>query len=203
MQKKVIIVFVEGATEKEFYNAVITFLRTKKNDKLNCDIEIINLKGIGNFKPDKVSNIFKNRIKKRYPNHKYSVFLCYDTDVFELSKKPPIDWNKVKKVLNNNGTDEVHLISAKQSIEDWFLYDTEGLRTYLNLPEKLKINGYKGIKGLQSLFRNSQKVYFKGSKCNKLVETLNIESILSHICPELHILCETLGVNCTNKKCKM
>ena len=40
-------------------------------------------------------------------------------------------------------------VKAVRSIEDWFLYDTEGLRKFLHLPSKFQMKGYSGQKGLE------------------------------------------------------
>ena len=45
----VIVLFVEGDTENEFYKTLIQFLRSINDEKFNCFIEYQVLKGIGNF----------------------------------------------------------------------------------------------------------------------------------------------------------
>ena len=79
-------------------------------------------------------------------------------------------------------------MKAVTSIEDWFLYDVEGLRDFLKLPKNFKISGYKGQKGLEKLFMKAKKTYIKGIHCNGLIEALDIEKILPHIYDEIENL---------------
>lgn len=71
-----------------------------------------------------------------------------------MAKKPPVDWSKVIKMLKELGTHEVLRVEAKTSIEDCFLLDIEGLRSFLKIPRKVKLSGYKGQNGLRQLFLN-------------------------------------------------
>lgn len=66
------------------------------------------------------------------------MFLCIDHDVFEFSKKPPFNRCEVQKSLQEEGAVKVTYIIAKQSIEEWFLYDLEGVINYLHLPKTTK-----------------------------------------------------------------
>lgn len=44
-----------------------------------------------------------------------------------MEKKPPVNWSKVIDMLKKLGAEEVFRVEAKSSIEDWFLYDIEGV----------------------------------------------------------------------------
>lgn len=199
MADKVVVIFVEGDTEEEFYKVLLASLRKKCGGRFLCNIVLKNVKGVGNYK-SKVSRIFEKRIKKDYPGYQYDVILCYDTDVFEFAKKPPIDWPEVIKELKNKGANRVSRVQAQKSIEDWFFYDVEGLRTYLKLSKKIKMAGYTGTKGLESLFNKGNRTYIKGTRCEGLVKALDIEVILPHICSEIHVICESVGLNCMSEK---
>ena len=202
MVDKVVVIFIEGDTEEEFYKALLASLRRKCGGRFPCNIVLKNVKGVGNYK-SKVSRIFEKRIKRDYPGYIYDLILCYDTDVFEFAKKPPINWKEVIEELKNKGAYRVSQVLARRSIEDWFLYDLEGLRTYLKLPKKFKMGGYAGIKGLESLFNKANKTYIKGNRCDGLVKGLDIEKIFPYICNEIHVICEALGLDCTDEKiCK-
>ena len=148
MADTVITVFVEGDTEIDFYKKLIAYLREKNGGRLNCKVEVKNVKGVGNYQ-SKVCRIFEKSVFAKNPSAEHKVVLCYDSDVFEFSRKPPVDWQAVTKALKARGAREVRQVKAVTSIEDWFLYDPEGLRSYLKLPKKFKMTGYKGQKGLE------------------------------------------------------
>ena len=100
LKKTLALIFVEGDTEVDFYNKMKEHLRHKLGGKLACEVKIHNLKGVGQYQ-NTAQRIFEKRIKVDYPpeEYRYHVFLCYDTDVFEYEKKPPVDWSKVIKML--------------------------------------------------------------------------------------------------------
>ena len=51
-QTKVIVLFMEGDTEIEFYKALISHLRKKNESPFICNFEYKNIRGIGNYKKD-------------------------------------------------------------------------------------------------------------------------------------------------------
>lgn len=197
-KEKVVIIFIEGDTEEEFYKRLLQEIRIKAGGTLPCKVEIKNVKGVGQYKV-KVSRIFERRIKKQYPNAEIDIFLSYDTDVFELGKKPPVNWDEVVETLYGLGANAVHRIEAKKSIEDWILYDIEGIRDFLKLPKKQKLDGYHGTSGLQQLFKKANKTYVKGNNSMGLVQSLDFKVIFPKICSEIRELCLTLGLNCSPK----
>lgn len=204
LKKTLALIFVEGDTEVDFYNKMKEHLRHKLGGKLACEVKIHNLKGVGQYQ-NTAQRIFEKRIKVDYPpeEYRYHVFLCYDTDVFEYAKKPPVDWSKVIKMLKELGAHEVLRVEAKTSIEDWFLLDIEGLRSFLKIPRKVKLSGYKGQNGLRQLFLKANRTYIKGIRCAGLVDALDMNVIFPEICGQIHAICETAGMNCNKEKaCK-
>ena len=131
----VVTVFVEGDTEVDFYKKLISYLRDKNGGHFSCKVDVKNVKGVGNYQ-SKVSRIFLYGVKPKNSNCLYKVALCYDTDAFQFSRKPPVDWDAVVADLTKEGVSEVCQVRAITSIEDWFLYDTQCLRQFLNLPKK-------------------------------------------------------------------
>ncbi len=200
-KKEVIVIFVEGDTEVDFYKKLMGHIRTLCGGTLSCNLSSHNLKGVGGYQ-NKAQRIFERKVKVSFPEteYYYKVFLCYDTDVFEYSKKPPVDWKKVISALGKLGADEVYQISAKSSIEDWFLYDSDGLRSYLKLPTKTDMSGYKGQNGLKQLFAKANKTYIKGVKCVGLVDSLSMKIIFPKICNQIHVICEAAGLDCSKVK---
>lgn len=182
--QKIVIFFVEGQTEVPFYEKMIGQIRKDNGGRLSCKVRVINANGIGNFS-GKICRVFEQSIKKQYPDHEYHVLLCYDTDVFELGKKPPVDWQKVTRLLLRHGVTSVHEIRARKSIEDWFLYDIEGICSYLKLKPKDIKGTFRGTAGLQQLFKKGHKLYIKGSSCDELIQALDIEKIMRHIEDEI------------------
>ena len=50
MAKKIIALFIEGPTEKEFYKAVVKTIHSQLDCAFDCEIQYIDMKGIGNYK---------------------------------------------------------------------------------------------------------------------------------------------------------
>ncbi|MCD7715386.1 MAG: hypothetical protein LUI39_02895 [Lachnospiraceae bacterium] len=200
-KKTILVIFIEGDTEVDFYNKMVASIREKVGQP-SCTVKIKNVKGVGNYQ-NRACRIFENGIKKKYPGYRYVVALCYDTDVFLYSRKPPVDWDAVTKALKEKGADQVNLVRAEKSIEDWFLFDMDGLRRFLKISLKTKLPAYKGQKGLEQLFLKANKTYIKGVQCKGLVDALDMEKIFPHICREIRTICNTMGVNCStdNERC--
>ena len=114
----------------------------------DTNIEYKCIKGIGGFKNEVLRKFVKD-IKTKYKNDcVFKVVLCRDTDVFEFSQKPPVRWNEVEKALLENGAAEVIHVEACHCIEDWFLYDADGIISFLRLNKKTKVSGKSGYEKL-------------------------------------------------------
>lgn len=198
-KEKVVVIFIEGATEIEFYKRLVNIIRTHCGGRLSCSVEPINASGIGQYK-DKVLRIFEKRLKKKYPNGEFYVALCYDQDVFEMEKNPPVNWCEVKNAFLDSGANAVHLIKAIHSIEDWFLCDADGILRYLHLPANTKIPSGKGYERLKELFKRGNKIYIKGRTSGNFVQALDVEKILLNNCSDIAPLCKLLGVDCKQQK---
>lgn len=198
---KGIVIFIEGATEEEFYTKVIRHLHSfAPRQRFKVDKLIIrNLKGIGNYKIRAI-RVFKNEIIGRNPGMNFTVVLCYDTDAFELSANPPVVWSTVEQELKAIGAKKIIHIKARRSIEDWFLLDSKGVLRFLRLPETLSIPKTSGAEIIKTLFKRAGKVYVKGAHIRGFVDTLDVKAIMELICDELKKLCKELGIKCTNNK---
>lgn len=199
---KGVVIFIEGDTEAEFFKKLLENIRSLCHGKrFNLSKIIIrNLKGIGNFK-NRIYRVFTNEILQNNPGVSFNVFLCYDTDVFEFSQKPPVNWREIEKILKENGAEKVTHIKAKKSIEDWFLKDLNGLCRHLRLPTSTGLSGSNSVKKMENLFKKGNKVYIKGGKVHGFIEVLDIKKIMKEICCEIKPLCKELGVECTGQKC--
>ena len=131
---KCLVLFVEGDTEVEFYKRVIANARDKRPDRrFDTSIECRNVNGVGGFKNIALRKFVKE-IKPKYDEDcVFTVVLCSDTDVFELSQKPPVKWDEVRKDMIQKGASKVITVKAKHSIEDWLLYDADGIVSFLAL----------------------------------------------------------------------
>lgn len=193
---KCLILFVEGDTEVEFYKQVVANARKIHSmGRFDTNIEYRNVKGVGGFKNIALRKFIKE-IKPKYPDDcEFTIVLCSDTDVFEFASKPPIKWNDVKKELENNGASKIIHVQAKRSIEDWFLNDIEGILRFLRLNKKTKISGKNGYDKLQRLYKQANKVYFKGIQSNGMIGHLNIEKIADAVKDQLNPLYKALGID--------
>ena len=138
---KCLVFILEGDTEKEFYKYLVQYIKKKHQvTKFSTQIEYLDVKGVGCFKKI-AGRKFEKDVKKKYGSDcEYTVVLCRDTDVFELSPKPPVKWKDVKKDFLEKGASRVIDVKAKHSIEDWFLYDLDGIAKFLKVepPKNLK-----------------------------------------------------------------
>lgn len=196
MSNKIIVLLVEGHTEVEFYKKIVDNIKTISKKQLSCKFTFVDIHGIGNYTKDTLKNF--NRIKVKNPTNDIFVYLCIDTDAFEFSKKPPINKENIKKQLENAGAKKVMYIEAKHSIEDWFLYDFQGVLKYLRLPSTTKKPSSKGQDALKSLFKKANKVYVKGSRVRGFVDNLDISLIMGKCCKSLKCLCDEIDVDCNS-----
>lgn len=192
---KCLVLFVEGDTEVEFYKQVVANTRKlHPAGRFDTNIEYRNVRGVGGFKSIALRK-FTKEIKPKYGNDcEFTIVLCSDTDVFDFAPKPPIKWDEVKKDLANSGAAKVIHVQAKRSIEDWFLYDIEGILGFLRLGKNTKVSGKNGYDKLQRLYKQANKVYYKGIQSNGMIERLNIEKIANAVKEQLNPLYKALGV---------
>lgn len=194
-EKTLVILFVEGETEKEFYEALLKFYRQNSKTAI-LDCKIYNVKGISRFE-NKVTRKLKHEILPKYINITLKVICCYDTDIFELAQKPPINWSSVKKKVNELGIANFFEVRAVRMIEDWFLRDIRGLCHYLDIAATKRVDGKNGHDKMKNLFKkgNKPKIYQKGSGSHKFIPSLNILIIRNGVKEELCNLEKALGVN--------
>lgn len=190
-------VFVEGDTDKIFYEALIKFYREKY--KISTSIKILNLRGIGKYEGKLIGKL-KNEIASKGSSTEIRVVSCYDTDVFELGKKPPVNREKVKKEVLELKVKTFVEVPARKMIEDWFLCDLKGLCAFLGIKEPRKLKGKDGNEKISSLFKQGNKIYQKGLSSHKFVEKLNIELIREQVKNELSEFEKTIGLKEKQKK---
>ncbi len=193
---KCLVLFVEGDTEVEFYKQVIANAR-KLNPlgRFDTCIEYRNVRGVGGFKNIALRK-FTKEIKIKYDKDcEFTIVLCSDTDVFDFASKPPVKWDEVKKELLAGGACKIIHVQAKRCIEDWFLYDIEGILGFLRLGKNTKVSGKNGYDKLQRLYKQANKVYYKGIQSNGMIARLDIEKIANAVEDQLNPLYKALGVD--------
>jgi len=193
-----IAIFVEGETEKEFYEELIQFYRKQSTNKLKSH-KVYNIKGIGKFE-SKMSLKLKGEVLNRHAAKDVKVICCYDTDVFELAKKPPVDWQVVKKKVAELGIANFTQVKAKRMIEDWFLYDFEGVCKFLKLKNQKKVDGKDGNDKMQKLFKKGGRLYIKGSHTQKFIPSLEMKVIRNAVLDQLSDLEKAIGVKIQDQK---
>ena len=178
--KRCIVIFTEGETEAEFYDSILDSIKSFYNVKnFNAD-KIIKkcIGGISRF-DRKLLNKFKTEVISKYSNCEIIVFLCYDTDVFECSVNPPVNWDHINDCLIKLGANKVIHIKAEKCIEDIFLIDIPGICDYLHINRVTRLSGNNGVDKMQQLYNRGNKVYQKGYSCSDLVKSLDINKIFS------------------------
>ena len=197
-QGLVLVIFVEGQTDKEFYKKMVENLKSKYPDKKSIPVIYKNLQGVTNY--NKAASIFQNDILKKgniSEDDKFLIICSYDYDVFKnpYQLKPPVEWKKVKDDLKKQkNVINIYEIKAHDSIEDWFLKDIAGLCTYLKakkIPKLRELQGNTGEKKIKYLFLKNARVYQKGHNVHKFIDNLNFELLYTELQEELKTL-----VNC-------
>ncbi len=191
-KKSFVIFFVEGETEKEFYEALIKFYRDNSKGKIG-ECKVYNIKGISRFE-NKVTSKLKFEILPKHFHKRIIVICCYDSDVFDLAQKPPINWKIVKNKAKDLGAFDFIEVKAIKMIEDWFLKDIKGLCKYLNIENGVKLEGKNGYEKIKTLFKKGNKIYQKGNGVHKFIQYLNIHIIRNELKKELLPIEKALGV---------
>lgn len=204
-KKRILIIITEGETDEEFYKKTIEEIK-RVNDNLIFNFNVIKYvcsKSITKMHKKMLGKFKKEICCSKYSNYEKVVCFCYDNDVFEFNQNPPINREKMKYDFLNAGADKIIEIIAINTIEDFFLYDIEGIKKFLKLPDTYKIpKNKKGLDVINKMFLDADRVYFKGERAEGLIKCLNKKLILSKICDQLHDLCKELGCDCNCNKCK-
>jgi hypothetical protein len=176
-----IVIFVEGDTDKIFFDALLNFYRSHSATPLHS-CEVRNLKGVSRY-TSKVTGKLQNEIcpnaNKKGLEVK-AVCCSYDTDVFEFAERPVVDWGKVEREVKRLGIEEFCQIRVKSMIEDWLLDDMDGICRYLRLSPVQKLVGTSGYVKIQQLFKCANKVYLKGISIKAFIDDIDLAIIQNH-----------------------
>ena len=202
--KKCIVIYTEGETDAEFYNKVLSTIKNKipgNKFKINV-LKTFCITGIGKFQKKLINKFEKEIVKKYSKTHDIIVVLCYDTDVFEFSIRPPINRIKLENDLIQLGASKVIHIKANTSIEDFFMFDIDGIVNFLKIQRPKNLKGSTGLKKLENLFLKGNRIYQKGHKCAGFIDALDMNIIFPKICDEIKPLCIQLGLETNCNICK-
>jgi hypothetical protein len=204
IKNRLLVIYTEGETDEEFYRKLLIEIRKNNDNKSFAfkKIEFYSAQGIMRFQNKIISNFKKEYCIDKYRSYEKVVCLCYDSDVFEYASKPPINWGEVEKSLSELGADNIIKIVANHCIEDFFLYDIEGVRRYLRLARNQIPQNYQSLELLKQMFKKAGRQYYKGYRVAGLVDSLNISKIAQKICPQIYSLCLELGYKCDGSKCR-
>lgn len=172
-----VVIFVEGDTDIIFFRELTEYYK-KVSAIRSCEIK--NIKGVSRYASSKIVGLIQNEIKPRLNTNAelYAVACSYDTDVYDRSEAPNINWSKLEKDIRKLGTKEFCRIEVRHCIEDWILDDIENVCKYLKLKSVPKnIKGNDGYQKLLNVYKSAGKVYFKGSKSSEMVKSLDMAKI--------------------------
>lgn len=172
-----IVIFVEGDTDKIFFDALISYYRQNSTSINSCEIQ--NLRGVSRY-TSKIIGKLENQICPIATKKGLSVeAVCcsYDTDIFEFSEQPAVDWVKVRREVKRIGINRFCEIQVQSMMEDWLLEDLDGLCSYLKMDKPNSLPGKNGYEKIQKLFRKANRLYLKGTSIEKFIKNLNIRTI--------------------------
>ena len=164
---------LEGATEKEFYLALLQHICQKRGAKLervyNEDspdisyhltvgdsISIIKFHTVNTItQMPRADKWFSAQCVKKYDRQcQWYVFLCYDTDSYldNISKFHQGDWSVLRKSIKE--AKRIIDLSASADIEDIMLQDLPGICSFLNCDMPLELSGRNGKAKMKNLLKS-------------------------------------------------
>jgi len=196
MRPRCLVLFYEGETDELFYRKLLQHFRNHYFGGRLDGVEIVHrlISTITKFET-KLLAVFKNEILPNHADQEIHVLLCHDHDVFLGNANPPVNWKRVETELMDMGAASVDHISADPAIEEVFALDCDNIRKWLKSKKKgpSKGNGYEWLK---SVFKEAERVYYKGGRAESLIAVLNMETICDLSCPLFRPLCTLLGIPC-------
>lgn len=172
---------VEGKNEKAFYEKLLDALEEKNPLLKEIGRQFISVDGCTRFET-KAFGLAKDYCSKN-PTHKMTVFLCYDTDVFEKKHYDRSSIGKtIEKIKTISNVNRVLSIEVSPSLERFFLEDPIALSKRLGLAvDQCTVDPNLGSYGIKDLFRRSGDYYVKSKEAiNQLISLLDFEGFQSH-----------------------
>ena len=174
-----VVIFVEGDTDKVFFDRLIQFYREHSTTEV-VSCEVRNLRGVSRYSNKIVGKLQNDICPKALKKGLAVTAVCcsYDTDVFEYAERPVVDWNKVEREVKKLGIREFCHVRVEQMMQDWLLDDLAGICVYLKLkkvPESL--SGETGYQKMQCLFKRANKIYLKGNSIAPMLTSIDMSVI--------------------------
>ena len=171
---------VEGKNEKTFYEKLWVVLEEKNPLLKEIQKQFISLNGYTRFE-NKAYGLSKDYCSKN-PTHKTTVFLCFDTDVFERNE---YDRARIDRTIDRIKTLPlvrlVKEIKAKPSLERFFLEDPNAISNYLQISFDLcMVDPSRGLGGIKDIFRRANRYYTKNNDAiSQLIALIDFEGLQS------------------------
>ena len=174
-RKHVALILVEGETEEEFYKNICNkkFRRIPKKIK--------NLKGNFNINKKIVDKAYKYSIDN--PNDTFDVYVCIDQETLGVPAfNNKLVESELKKLENFK---MLYPTIAVLMIESLFFVDINGLYKFLRAKNTLrnpkKYQNFRSLRhqDLSKLFKQFNKTYYKGIRCQNLASSLDINMIIN------------------------
>ena len=195
-QKRHVVIFVEGDTDKLFFDRLVQYYRQNSETPV-ASCEVRNMHGVSRYN-GKLTGKLKGQIipsAARKGMEVQAVCCSYDTDVFEYAERPVVDWKRVAAEVKRLGIKEFCEVKVEQMMEDWLLDDTQGVCAYLKLKKMpASVPGKSGYERLQHLYKAANNVYVKGLGAGALIGALDIAVIRTKRRAALSALEAILGV---------
>jgi len=172
--KHVALLLVEGATEVEFYETLLKAHCARKSKKIR------DLKGNFNINShicDKVRKFLDDN-----PHDTVDVYVCIDQE-----KPGGTPYNKAfceGELRKFSRCKKIESVIADLMIESLFFLDIEGIFEFLNVPKNQRkptdFQNFRKLRhqDLSRLFKKYGKIYYKGHKCEKFVEALDMKKFI-------------------------
>ena len=174
-----VVIFVEGDTDKVFFDHLIQFYRDNSTTEV-VSCEVRNLRGVSRYTNKIVGKLQNDICPKALKKGMAVTAVCcsYDTDVFEYAERPVVDWNKVEREVKKLGIREFCHVRVEQMMEDWLLDDLAGICAFLKLKKApIPLAGETGYQKMQNLFKRANKLYLKGNSITPMMTSIDMNVI--------------------------
>jgi len=174
------LLLVEGDTD------VIFWTRIKAAHLNECRIIIRNLEGNFNINRKVIDKV--DGFCETHTDEYVRVYCCLDRESRE-GKVPGFELRTIRREIQQRNISSVlsiDAILATQQIECWFFWDIETIYTHLKVPRpRRRTNAYRPPKrytyhDMVKLFRDYNKTYNKGRRCQYFIDQLNLDIIIQN-----------------------
>lgn len=190
-----VVLFVEGDTDRVFFNALLQYYRGVSATPVNA-AQVVNLQSVTRYASKMMSKLQNDIMPSaKMKGRRVEAVCCsYDTDVFEEGRQI-VDWTQVEKKVRKLGIAGFCRVGVESMIEDWLLDDLSGLCRFLKLKQvPTALAGRTGYEKLVWLFAKAGMKYSKGMSVASFLGSLDMGVIRGKRKAVLKGLEEALGV---------